>query len=141
MHNIEKEFDYGGYHCAITFTEIGYMCGYIQLHESDYLYDKTFQTINDARILSIPLSYAGTTFPKNDGNFWIGFTCDNRGDKPDLDKVIKVFGERPLVLTLLNMHKIPILPKDGTIRTAEYVEERIKRLANEVKDENRRTHS
>lgn len=141
MHNIEKEFDYDGYHCVITFTEVGYMCGYIQLTESDCLYDKTFQTINDARILSVPLSYAGRTFPKNDDNFWIGFTCDNRGDKPDLDRVVKVFGERPLVITLLNMKKIPVLPKDGTIRTVEYVEDRIKRLVNEVKDENRRTHS
>ena len=141
MHHIEKEFDYNGYHCVITFTEVGYMCGYIQLTESDYLYDKTFQSINDARILSVPLSYAGRTFPKNDDNFWIGFTCDNRGDKPDLDRVVKVFGERPLVVTLLNMKKIPVLPKDGTIRTVEYVEDRLRRLVNEVKDENRRPHS
>lgn len=141
MDHIEKEFDFNGYHCVITFTEIGYMCGYIQLHEDDCLYGQHFQDINDARVLTIPLSYTGKTFPKNDDNFWIGFTCDNRGDKPDIDRVIKVFGERPLVLTLLNMQKIPALPKDGTIRTVEYVEDRIKRLVLEIKDENRRQNT
>ena len=141
MDHIEKEFDFNGYHCVITFTEIGYMCGYIQLHEDDCLYGKHFQDINDSRVLTIPLSYTGRTFPKNDDNFWIGFTCDNRGDKPDLDRVIKVFGERPLVLTLLNMQKIPALPKDGIIRTVEYVEDRIKRLVLEVMDENRRQNT
>lgn len=141
MDHIEKEFDYYDYHCIITFTELGYRCGYIQLKEDDYLYGKNFQEINDNHLLSIPLSYSGWVFPKKDDHFWIGFTCDNRGDKPDLNKVIEIWGEKPLVLTLLNMNKIPIIPKDGTIRDVEYVQDRVQRLVMEIKDENRRQNT
>lgn len=141
MDHIEKEFDYCGYHCVITFTELGYLCGYIQLNEDDALYDKRFTEINDNHILSMPLSYTGWVFPKNDDHFWIGFTCDNRGDKPDLKKVVEIYGEKPLVLTLLNMNNIPIIPKDGTIRTVEYVQDKLERLVTEIKDENRRQNT
>ena len=141
MDHIEKEFDFDGYHCVITFTEIGYMCGYIQLHEDDYLYGKHFQDINDNRILTIPLSYTGRTFPKNDDNYWIGFTCDNKGDKPDVERVKKLWGNNAIILTFLKMYNIPLLPKDGTIRTVEYVEDRLRRLVLEIKKCNEATES
>lgn len=141
MYKVEKEFDYQGYHCLITFNEIGYMCGYIAVPEDNYFYDKRFAQINDERILSIPLSYAGTVLPREDGHYWIGFTCDERGDKPDVNRVKEIWGEKAMVLTFLNMQKLPILPKTGTIRTVEYVEEKIKRLVSEVQNENRRQNT
>lgn len=141
MHLIEKEFDFCGYHCLITFTEVGYRCGYVAIPDNDYFYEKTFYNINDTKKLPIPLSYAGRTFPQQDGNYWIGFTCDNKGDKPDTNRVKEIWGDKAMVLTFLNMQKLPVLPKDGTIRTTEYVEDKLKQLVLEIKRCNTETES
>ena len=132
MFEIEKEFDYKGYRCLITIDDIGYRCGYIQIKEDHPFYDKRFNYINDNYMLCMKLSYAGTTFPFDDGTFWIAFTCDRNGDKPDIQRVKEICGEKPMVLTLLNMQKIPVIPRTGTIRTTEYVEDRLIQLVNEV---------
>lgn len=132
MDYIEKEFDYKGYHCVVTLNEIGYRCGYVQIKEGHPLYDKRFTDINDNYTLCMKLSYAGTMFPFNDDRYWIAFTCDRNGDKPDIQRVKEIWGEKPMVLTLLNMQKIPIIPRNGTIRTTEYVEDRLIQLVDEV---------
>ena len=141
MDTIEKEFDYKGHHCIVTFTEIGYRCGFISLNKDDVFYDVGFNKINDSYKLSFKLDSSGRTFPRNDGNYWIGFTCNSKADKADLKHVTEVYGEKPLVLTLLNMNNIPTVSRTGTIRSVEYIEERIKHLVDEVENENRRTNS
>ena len=141
MDTIEKEFDYKGHHCVVAFTEVGYRSGYVSLNEKDRFYDVNYQKINDTYKLPIKLDSSGRTFPKNDGTFWIGFTCNSKADKPDMKKVTEIYGEKPLVLTLLNMNNIPTVSRTGTIRSVEYIEERIKHLIDEVENENRRTYS
>ena len=141
MNLIEKQFDYLGYQCVITFTEIGYRCGYVAIPKDSKFYNRTFADINDEKILTIPLSYAGETFPMNDGNYWLGFTCDKKGDKPDTDRVRQIWGDKAMVLTFLNMNKINILPKDGVIRTTEYVQDKLERLVLEISNEDRRQNT
>lgn len=141
MYRIEEEFDYNDYHCVVTFNEIGYYEGYIALHKDDVFYNKSWYYINDKRALSIKIASAGRTTPKNDGNFWLGFICDEQGTKPDTDRVKEIWGDKAMVLTFLNMQKLSPIPKTGKIRDIEYVKDKLKKLVNEVRDENRRQTS
>ena len=141
MNQIEKEFDYNDYHCVIIFDEIGYYEGYIALKETDALYEKKLYDINDARVLTTKVFSAGRSMPRNDGNYWLGFLFDDKGTKPDTEKVKQIWGDKAMVLTFLNMQRLSPIPKTGTIRTVEYIEDRLQRLVNEVKDENRRKNT
>ena len=134
MDYIEKEFTYNGFNCVVTLSELGYRCGYVQIPIEHPLYDMPFQVINDSKELFTQLSYAGSTFPKDGYGYWIGFTCDDRKSKPDVEKVKEIFGDKPMVLTFLNMQKISFYPKDGEVRTVEYVTDKLKTLVNEVID-------
>ncbi len=132
MFLIEKQFEYKGHWCVVTFTEIGYRCGYVSIPEDHKFYGRQFWDINDNEELPFKLSDAGTIMPMKDGHYWIGFTCDNRGDKPDINRVKEVFGEKPMVLTLLNMSNVPVIPKTGEIRSTEYVIDKIKKLVDSL---------
>ena len=132
MDNIEKEFMYGGRKCVITFTEFGYWCGYAEIRPNEKLYNKNFVEINDERVLPFRISYAGTTFPIKDGTFWIGFTCDDKGEKPDSARVKEIWGDQAFVMIYLNMQKVSPFPKNGILRDINYVENKLKRLVNGV---------
>ena len=132
MDKIEKEFNYGGRRCIITITEFGYLCGYTEIRPHEKLYGRNYIDINDDLILPMKLSDAGTSFPVNDGTYWIGFTCDEAGVKPNVDRVKELWGDHAFVLIFLNMQKVSPIPKTGVIRTIEFAEDKLKRLVNGV---------
>ena len=131
MFQVEKEFEYEGFKCVVIFDELGYYEGYVEIPEGHLFYDRSYNALNDEYGLN--LSYAGTLLPFDDNVYRIGFTCDQRGVKPDTDKVQRLWGAKAMVLNYLNMQRISLIPKSGTVLSAEHAETRLKKLVDITK--------
>lgn len=130
MYKIEKEFEYKGYKCSVLFDELGYYEGYVEIPKFHLFYDRSYALLNDEYGLN--LSYAGTLLPFNDNTFRIGFTCNQRGVKPDSKKVKELWGEKAVVFNYLNMQKISLIPREGMILDVNHAETRLKKLVDIV---------
>ena len=114
---IEKDFIVDGFRCVIVGTRLGHRCGYIEIPQGHYLYEKDYSEIH--------IDSHGDDYPvkSNNKSWWIGFDCAHCGDGQDLD-LIKKCGDDMLLNHFIEMQLI--FPISGEIRTVEYVENELR---------------
>lgn len=134
MYTVEKEFEYKGFACAITFTEMGFYCGFVRIPEDHKLYGQSFTYINDnVDEVTEKLSCAGFDAYQQDG-YWLGITMDGKGIKPDLDKVKEKWGEHSLAFYLYRMSALSPLLQEKQLGSIELVGKHLKILVDEIGD-------
>ena len=62
-YKIEKEFDYLGYKCIVTFNNMGFRCGYVGLPKEHSLYGKTYDDYLDIKKSDIGEKEISGIFP------------------------------------------------------------------------------
>lgn len=132
---IEKEFEYKGYNCIITFDALGIRCGYVALTPKHKYFETPYW--------EIPVScHGGLTWGEHHipdrmedkSIYYIGFDCGHCFDKPDFNLALKCFpasakfikGRQEFYSKLRRNFK-------GTIKDQEYVEQELKCLVDQLR--------
>lgn len=122
---IEKDFIVDGFRCVIVGTRLGHRCGYIEIPQGHYLYEKDYNEIHIDIHGGWTYSSHGDDYPvkSNNKSWWIGFDCAHCEDGQDLD-LIKKCGDDTFLNHFIEMQLIFL--SSGEIRTVEYVENELR---------------
>ena len=129
-YKVEKEFDYRGYKCVVTGSNMGHRCGYVGLNKP------TDQMQNDSYSLDVDV-HGGITYgerrsdyPVESKNlFWLGFDCAHSCDGKDWE-LVKELNDETIYKTLYQIENM--YPSEAPVRTFDYVEWQLKSLVDQL---------
>jgi hypothetical protein len=103
MTTVEREWTYKGYDCRVSYTDMGFRCGYVAIPEGHPYHGTDYSNI----VMSV---HGGLTFCGHieDTRWWIGFDCAHHNDAPDPQIQAVEYGARFFGFF------------QGTIRTLDY---------------------
>jgi hypothetical protein len=123
--NAEWEDKVTGYKCRITrHGDLGHLCGYVGIPKTHPLYGKHYSDDETSGIRAHGgLTYADSDEDWGGGLWWFGFDCSHSGDLS------------PWLLIVLAEKNRFDFGRHETYRTWEYVENEVRELVRQLRDE------
>ena len=125
---VEETFEYLDYECKVIFRDLGHRCGYIKIPKDHPFYDKGYDYCDRFVQCHGGLTYANKYLCDEDceDGEWLGFDCAHCDDRLDIEASKNYF---PGAHSNRWYEMLERLNDCGIVRTKEFCEEELKRLA------------
>lgn len=133
---IESNFTYKGYKCCVIFQPLGHRCGYVLVPHYHKFYEKEYSELGCIKC------HGGITYSSHrllgqeHPSWWIGFDCAHWDDLPDVQSVVKYFGEPDEEernwLNFLSGNAGRREPEIAQIRTLQFCEQECRNIVDQL---------